>query len=106
MLLGHLKKAREDGLITPLNPRKGKYIVESYSKKYKWDLSGRDIRTVVNYLRINKYPIGSEGDGYFWANNHDELEHTENHIRTRIGKMAAALEGLEKAFIENAELFK
>ena len=61
------------------------------------NVSGVTIRQVVNNSRANFVPIASDGNGYFIAENPDELDHTIAQINSRIHKMIQAREGLKKA---------
>lgn len=61
------------------------------------NVSGVTIRQVVNNSRANFVPIASDGNGYFMAENPDELDHTIAQINSRIHKMIQAREGLKKA---------
>ena len=61
------------------------------------NVSGVTIRKIVNNSRANFVPIASDGDGYFLAENPDELDHTIAQINSRIHKMIQAREGLKKA---------
>jgi hypothetical protein len=73
-------------------------------------LSGPDIRAMVNYLRRQSKPIGSEANGYFWATEPGQLDATILHLRERLSAIQAALHGLENSKYElqrqkNGELF-
>jgi len=63
-----------------------------------------DIRAMVNFLRRNKQPVGSNADGYFWAINHMELEFTRQHLSERIAGIQSALDGVNNAEFESQEL--
>lgn len=62
---------------------------------------GRVIRKIVNALRCEGYPIGSNTDGYFYAQNVEEVEQTISQLLKRIKNVINATEGLvisQKAF--------
>ena len=61
------------------------------------NIHGSTIRNIVNNLRANFVPIASDSNGYFIAENPDELNHTIAQINSRIHKMIKAREGLKKA---------
>ena len=61
------------------------------------NLTGATIRRIVNESRANFIPIGSDDNGYFMADNPDELDHTIAQLNSRIHKMIQAREGLKKA---------
>ena len=61
------------------------------------NLSGADVRRIVNESRSKFIPIASDGNGYFIATEPDELNHTIAQLNSRIHKMIKAREGLKKA---------
>lgn len=61
------------------------------------NLSGAEVRKIVNESRANFIPIASDGNGYFIATEPDELNHTIAQLNSRIHKMIVAREGLKKA---------
>lgn len=60
-------------------------------------MKGSMVRKLVNESRSNFVPIASDGNGYFIAENPDELNHTIAQINSRIHNMIRAREGLKKA---------
>ncbi|MCK9568882.1 hypothetical protein M0R72_08075 [Candidatus Pacearchaeota archaeon] len=66
--------------------------------------SGAQFRDLVSYMRaIMHLPVGSGGEGYFWAKNRGELESTKEHIKQRGTKLWEVLAGLDKAFPDEAQ---
>lgn len=61
------------------------------------NLSGGNIRRIVNESRSKFIPIASDGNGYFIATEPEELNHTIAQLNSRIHKMIIAREGLRKA---------
>jgi hypothetical protein len=56
------------------------------------------VRGTVSYLRVERLlPIGSEGDGYFWAIKPEELEGTLEHLRARVEKISQVLYAVKRA---------
>ena len=62
------------------------------------DIPGPAVRAIVHHLRPKGYPIGSSGKGYWYAEQPGELGATIAHLEQRIRSMAAAANGLRKAF--------
>lgn len=54
------------------------------------------IRTSINKLRANFYPICSDGKGYFMADKPEDINHTIASLNSRIHKMIQAREGIKK----------
>ena len=61
------------------------------------NVTGAEIRHIINNSRANFIPIASDGKGYFMAETPDELDHTIAQFNSRIHKMIQAREGLKKA---------
>lgn len=83
---------------------KGKVIVKELKNRYDIIAEESQIRTGVNELRIEKYPIGSDGAGYFYALDDRELEHTIAQMTSRVDKMMQAVRGLNKCFEKKGQL--
>jgi hypothetical protein len=58
---------------------------------------GVEIRKIVNSLRNSGVPICSDQNGYYYAANQRELQHTINNLRSRATEITKAQEGLCKA---------
>lgn len=63
------------------------------------NVTGAEIRHIINTSRANFVPIASDRKGYFMAETPDELDHTIAQLNNRIHKMIQAREGLKKAKI-------
>lgn len=68
------------------------------------------VRGAVAYLRVEQHlPIGSEGNGYFWAVKAQELDGTLEHLRARVSRIAAVVHGVSAArdnlMVEQGRLF-
>ena len=61
-------------------------------------IPGPAVRAIVHYRRPEGPPIGSSGKGYWYARKPGELGATIDHLEQRIRSMAAAANGLRKAF--------
>lgn len=57
-------------------------------------LKGTQIRAAVSFFRVIGKPIGSTEDGYFWAEDPEELESTIAHIRARMVRLRRVELGL------------
>ena len=62
------------------------------------EIPGPAVRAIVHHLREQGHPIGSSGKGYWYARKPGELGATIDHLEQRIRSMAAAANGLRKAF--------
>lgn len=60
-------------------------------------VTGREIRTAVNALRSDGEPVCSDENGYYYAANEQELQHSVRQLESRIAKMHRAKSGLEQA---------
>lgn len=110
-LVEALKKAREQGKITPSSPRTGKTIAKQLNAFYGWRLSAdAGVRELVNHARTLGLPIGGDGRGYYYARNSAELIPTVSDLKSRIAKISQALRGVEKSMRQmeqiEAELFR
>lgn len=103
-----LKKAREAGRVTVSNPIRASKVCRRYRELYEWDLTPRDIRRFVHWLREKKISIGSSPSGYWYIGSREGLEVTKRHLRSRLGETAYALRGLERSMsnLDQEELFK
>lgn len=57
-------------------------------------IEGNQIRALVNSLRTKGVPVGSTHRGYFICKNYDELEHTINHLSSRVKRIQEAVKAL------------
>lgn len=60
-------------------------------------MSNRKIRTRINSLRAQGYPICSGDDGYYYAATDAELVATIRQLSSRMAQIAKAKHGLEKS---------
>jgi len=60
-------------------------------------LSGPEVRSIVHFLRQEGYPIGSSGNGYYWAFRPKDLDPTIEHLKQRINAIQNALNAVRKA---------
>lgn len=61
------------------------------------DMSGNELRRLVNRLRRKGVPIGSNKDGYFYAITAGEVYATIRQLQTMSKGLDAAIHGLETA---------
>ena len=71
---------------------RGKFLVRDIG------IPGEQIRIIINKLRCEGVPIGSDEFGYFMAKNKEELIPTKNQLKSRRNKIDNALKGLDKCF--------
>lgn len=69
------------------------------------NISGTEVRTLVNYARRMNYPIASNQKGYWWAKSFEELEDTLKHLEQRENAIKNVRMGLMKAFDNQIKLF-
>ncbi len=86
----------ETDIIDLIPKGEGSRITSTEIKKLT-NVGGVTIRKIVNKSRANFVPIASDSNGYFIAEQPEELEHTIAQINSRIHKMIKAREGLKKA---------
>ena len=55
------------------------------------------LRRIINQLRTEKHPICSNGYGYFYSTDSNEINHTIAHLASRSSGMLKAIEGLLSA---------
>lgn len=60
-------------------------------------LTNKLLRKALNELRAEGQPICSDSNGYFYAANVDEIDHTISHLDDRAKEMDIARKGLEKS---------
>jgi len=61
------------------------------------DVSGTDLRKLVNRLRRKGVPIGSSREGYFYARTAGDVYSTIRQLRLMVRGLEAAIRGLESA---------
>ena len=64
----------------------------------KFNCSGRDIRNMVNEMRIRGVPICICNNGYYYAESVEDIESTIAQLGSRIRGIKAAQDGLRKKF--------
>lgn len=61
-------------------------------------LTPRQIRHIVNELRLSGVPICSGNEGYYYAANEEEVEKTQRLMRSQANSMLAAAENMGREF--------
>lgn len=74
--------------------------VKSSTIERKLTLSGAEVRAIIAYLRLQGYPIGSDGRGYFWAVSPHDLQTTIDHFAGREEKLAKVRHALMRTQAE------
>lgn len=97
-LKDYLIRQREHNKRGPFQPVGAQEIIRYFKSVHMKDIKDSDVRAMVNYLRRDHCPIGSNAKGYFWAKYPQELEETKGQLKDRIIAINKALEGLERAF--------
>ena len=92
--------------IIALIPTGGSNRITSAEISKLTNVTGSEIRHIINNSRANFIPIASDGKGYFMAETPDEIDHTIAQLNSRIHKMIQAREGLKKAKILMEEAIK
>ena len=64
-------------------------ISHNFQRTYKFVPS--QVSALMAYLRMQGYPIGSNGNGYFWAKRPEELDQTIEHMESRIRRQSVIL---------------
>lgn len=71
--------------------------VTSRELETTFGVRGIELRNLINALRREAVPIGSSGNGYFYAATEQEVRSTIAHMTHRISGIAAAIHGLTMA---------
>ena len=69
-------------------------FVPSAVVEHTFGISGASLRQIVNRLRSNGQPVCSDGNGYFYAKNRDEINNTVTQLLRRTRKITDAAQGL------------
>ena len=90
---------REDQLTAYLKGAfKGRqHPIKSAELERTLDISGTDLRKLVNKLRRKGVPICSGRDGYFYAKNAGDILRTIRQLNVMIRGLQAAVDGLVAA---------
>lgn len=64
-------------------------------------VSGADVRKMVQNARRMSLPVASAGNGYFYAKSKGELRSTIEHLKERRNSLSYTISQLELAFIED-----
>lgn len=60
-----------------------------------FNLTGSELRVIINTLRSNGFAICSGSRGYFYANSVTETADTIRQMRSRVAVIQAAIAGME-----------
>lgn len=71
--------------------------VSSRALEARFHIRGWELREAVNALRRAGHPVCSGGNGYFYAGTERELSDTIRQLSSRIGRIAEAKRGLDRA---------
>ena len=71
------------------------YRVSGAELELAMELSGTDLRKIVNRLRRKGKPIASDRSGYFYAQTAGEIYTTIRQLRKMAAGLDAAIQGLE-----------
>ena len=81
-----------------------KYRVGGAELEKALGLSGTDLRKLVNRLRRQGIPIGSDRQGYFYAATAGEVYTTIRQLRQMVAGLEKAIAGLEGALERFGEI--
>lgn len=71
--------------------------IPSHRLESRFRISGRKLRDHINTLRCAGHPICSDENGYYYAQDEQELMATIRQLTSRIGNIAGAKNGLVRA---------
>lgn len=91
-LLRFLRYGRLNNSITPTNRIKGATLAKQLGVGY----NHKDVVNMVHDLRAAGHPIMSNGKGYCFALEPDEMRETVADLEGRIDGLETALQGLRK----------
>ena len=73
--------------------------IKSQVMEKRWNISGTTVREIVHHLRtVDRKPICSDANGYFYAKNRAQAEHTLAQLRSRVKQINEAASALEECF--------
>ncbi len=99
-----LYPAKYNGLVDILRNRPElKRLVLSSELERTLNLRGTTIRTIVRNARRLGVPIGSCGDGYFYARNYTEIESTIHHLAERRDSLTFTLKAQFRTYPDAAQ---
>ena len=78
-------------------------LVLSRELEDRLNLRGASIRVIVKNARRLGVPIGSCGEGYFYARNFNELADTMHHLKERRDSLTYTLRALEKCYPDECQ---
>lgn len=81
-----------------------KYRVSGAELERVLDISGTDLRKLVNRLRRRGVPIGSDRNGYFYAVTAGEVYTTIRQLRQMVSGLEKAIAGLEDSLEKFGEV--
>ena len=73
--------------------------VKSHILEARFDITGKELRDIVNALRREAHPICSDESGYYYAETVQEIAATVHQLYSRIAGIAAAHDGLYLAYL-------
>ena len=74
-----------------------RYTVRSAELEQVLNLSGTDLRKLVNRMRRKGVPIGSSREGYFYAQTAGEVYTTIRQLKGMAAGLESAIRGLEQS---------
>lgn len=66
------------------NPITRPEVILGYKNRCNMKINTSDLKQVIEYLIDNGYPIGSTNNGYYWAKNKEELNHSINYLKSQV----------------------
>ena len=98
MKLSRKAEIYKDRVLGLIKQRSIEKPIKSRAIEVEYSLAGATVREIIHYMRVKKRePIGSK-NGYFFARNMGELQHTINDLRSRQNKIREAELGLCASF--------
>lgn len=68
---------------------------KAYNFRQAYGFRPSEVAALIGYLRMQGYPIGSNGKGYFWVREPDELDKTIEHMESRLVRQRRITEKLK-----------
>ncbi len=90
---------KQEQLVAYLKGIRGgrRHAVKGAELERTLNISGTDLRKLVNVLRRKGIPIGSSRKGYFYARTAGDVYSTIRQLRLMVRGLEAAIRGLESA---------
>lgn len=78
--------------------------VYSVELEQRYGITGTEVRNIVRELRREGKPVANSKQGYYWADNIEELRPTIDDLESRAMSMHETVKALKGCFVEENQL--